>query len=60
MDAGVLCVEEGAVVGEPDAFLRDLSPFRFGFVMHSPDHVEVNNNAKYNIHPFCRSDRPTV
>ena len=26
------------------------SPYRFAVVMHSPDYVEVNNNAKYYIH----------
>jgi len=38
-------------VGEElDAFLGDFSLCRFAVVMHSPDHVEVNNNAKYYIH----------
>jgi hypothetical protein len=49
-DAGVLCAEEGGVGEELNAFLGDLSPCRFAVVMHSPDHVEDNNNAKYYIH----------
>ena len=45
-----LCAEEGVVGEELDAFLGDFSPCRFAVVVHSPDHVEVNNNAKYYIH----------
>jgi len=49
-DAGDLCAEEGVVGEELDASLSDLSPCRFAVVTHGPDHVEVNNNAKYYIH----------
>jgi hypothetical protein len=35
---------------ELNAFLSDLSPCLFTVVMHSPDHVEDDNNAKYYIH----------
>jgi hypothetical protein len=41
---------EGAVGEELDAFLGELSPYRFAVMMHGPDHVEVNNHAKYYIH----------
>ena len=49
-DAVGVLFAEGAVGEELDAFLDEPSPYRFAVVMHSPDYVEVNNNAKYYIH----------